>query len=242
MQPAEVGHLADLNYEKGLTMATFADLQNLQTELIRKAKSGSAYLAPVDADPIDEDFVGATGALVALPDEYEDLGWLSNDGMGFSRDVSTSDVTSFGSVSPTRSDVVSDTSTVTVTCQETKLLTIGLATGIDTTAIATPANAGGAVMVRKPLAPQGKFYRLFCIARDEGDAGDIYVARYFPRAKVTSFGEQAFGGGDDPISWGVTMTGYADSELGFSEAWLFGGPGWKALLTQMGFNAAPVGP
>jgi hypothetical protein len=222
-------------------MATFADLQNVQTELIRKAKSGSAFLAPVSAADVDETFVGPGGILAALPADYEDLGWLTNDGMGFSRDVSTSDVTSFGSVSPTRSDVVSDTSTVTVTCQETKLLTIGLATGIDTTAIKTPGT-NGAIMVRKPVAPTSKFYRLFCISKDDGDAGDIYIARFFPRAKVTSFGEQAFGGGDDPISWGVTMTGYADSDLGFTEAWLFGGPGWNALVEDMGFDAIPVGP
>lgn len=222
-------------------MATFADLQNVQTELIRKAKSGSAFLAPISADDVNETFVGPGGVLAALPATYEDLGWLTNDGMGFSRDVSTSDVTSFGSVSPTRSDVVSDTSTVTITCQETKLLTIGLATGIDTTAIKTPETSG-AVMVRKPVAPTSKFYRLFCISKDDGDAGDIYIARFFPRAKVTSFGEQAFGGGDDPISWGVTMTGYADSDLGFTEAWLFGGPGWNALVDDMGFDAIPVGP
>lgn len=137
-------------------MATFADLQNVQTELIRKAKSGSAFLAPVSAADIDEDFVGPGGVLTTLPTDYEDLGWLSNDGMGFSRDVSTSDVTSFGSVSPTRSDVVSDTSTVTVTCQETKLLTIGLATGVDIATIKTPKTSG-AVMVRKPVAPASKF-------------------------------------------------------------------------------------
>ncbi len=222
-------------------MATFAELQNVQTELIRKAKSGSAFLAPVSSPDVDDTFVGPGGVLATLPVEYEDLGWLSNDGMGFSRDVSTSDVTSFGSVSPTRSDVVSDTSTVTVTCQETKLLTIGLATGIDTTAIKTPSR-NGSVMVRKPVAPTSKFYRLFCISKDDGDAGDIYVARFFPRAKVTSFGEQAFGGGDDPISWGVTMTGYADTDLGFTEAWLFGGPGWNALVSQMGFDAIPTTP
>jgi hypothetical protein len=222
-------------------MATFADLQDVKTELIRKAKTGSAFLAPVASDAIDEDFVTAGGILAPLPTAYEDLGWLSSDGMGFSRDVSTSDVTSFGSSSPTRSDVVSDTSTVTVVCQETKLLTIGLATGVDTTSIKTPT-AAGAVMVRKPTTPSSKFYRLFCIAKDDGDAGDIYVARFFPRAKVTSFSEQAFGGGDDPISWGVTLTGYADSALGFSEAWLFGGPGWNALLAEMGFNAVPAGP
>lgn len=222
-------------------MATFAELQNVQANLIRKAKSGSAFLAPITATDIDETFVtGATGTLAALPAEYEDLGWLSQDGMSFSRDVSTSDVTSFGSVSPTRSDVVSDTSTVTVVCQETKLLTIGLATGIDTTAIKTPTAVTGAVMVRKPVAPTSKYYRLFCISKDDGDAGDIYIARFFPRAKVTSFGEQSFGGGDDPISWGVTMTGYPDADLGFTEAWLFGGPGWNALVDEMGFDAIPA--
>jgi hypothetical protein len=219
-------------------MPTFAALQQVQSELIRKAKSGSAFLAPVTATAISETFVtGATAALATLPVGYVDLGWLSNDGMSFSRDVSTAEVTSFGSVSPTRSDVTSDTSTVTVTCQETKLLTIGLATGIDTTAIKTPTATTGAVMVRKPIAPTSKFYRLFCISKDDGDAGDIYIARFFPRAKVTSYAEQAFGGGDDPITWGVTMTGYPDSTLGFTEAWLFGGPGWKAQLVAMGFDA-----
>jgi hypothetical protein len=190
-------------------MPTFAALQQVQSELIRKAKSGSAFLAPVTATAISETFVtGATAALATLPVGYVDLGWLSNDGMSFSRDVSTAEVTSFGSVSPTRSDVTSDTSTVTVT-----------------------------VMVRKPIAPTSKFYRLFCISKDDGDAGDIYIARFFPRAKVTSYAEQAFGGGDDPITWGVTMTGYPDSTLGFTEAWLFGGPGWKAQLVAMGFDA-----
>jgi hypothetical protein len=135
-------------------MPTFAALQQVQSELIRKAKSGSAFLAPVTATAISETFVtGSTAALAALPVGYVDLGWLSNDGMSFSRDVSTAEVTSFGSVSPTRSDVTSDTSTVTVTCQETKLLTIGLATGIDTAAIKTPTATTGAVMVRKPIAP-----------------------------------------------------------------------------------------
>lgn len=220
-------------------MATFADVQKLKTTLIRKAKSGSTFIAPITANPIDETFVSATGALTALPTGYEDLGWLSNDGMSFARDVSTSDVTSFGSTTPTRSDVTSDTETVTVVAQETKLLTIGLATGVDSAAIKTPA-ASGAVMVRKPLAPVQKSYRLFCITKDEGDAGDIYIARFMPRAKVTNFAEQAYGGGDDPISWGVTLTGYADPVLGFATGYLFGGPGWNALLADMGFNPKPT--
>ena len=175
-------------------------------------------------------------SLVTLPSGWDDLGWLSTDGAQFSRDVSTSDVTSWGSVTPTRSDVTSDTSTLAVTAQETKLLTIGLATGADLAAV-TPDAQTGEVRVEKPSRPASKHYRALSLAVDLGDAGEIYIARFLPRAKVTNYAEQNFGGGDDPISWGVTLTGEEDSDLGFSESWLFGGPGWNALLADMGFSA-----
>jgi hypothetical protein len=172
--------------------------------------------------------------LKTLPNGMDDLGWLSNDGAGFSRDVSTSDVTAWGSVTPVRSDVTSDTSTMSVTALETKLLTIGLATGADLAAMVPDADTGE-VRVEKPSRPSSKSYRALSMAVDIGDGGEIYVARYFPRAKVTNYAEQSMGGGDDPISWGVTLTGEEDSNLGFSESWLFGGAGWNFLLADMGF-------
>jgi hypothetical protein len=171
--------------------------------------------------------------LNTLPGGWDDLGWLSTDGSQFSRDVSASDVSSWGSVTPTRSDITSDTSTLTVVAQETKLLTIGLATGADLAAITATPNTGE-VSIAKPTRPSSKHYRALSVAVDLGDAGEIYIARFFPRAKVSNYAEQSFGGGDDPITWGVTLTGEEDSTLGYSERWLFGGPGWLALLTDMG--------
>lgn len=218
----------------------YEDLKNKQTELIRKALEGSVFIADVTDPAIAALTTYAVGPpavidLAPLPAGWDDLGWLSNDGAAFSRDVATSDVVSWGSVSPTRSDVTSDTSTVTVVAQETKLLTIGLATGADLAAV-TPTVDSGEVSIEKPARPSSKFYRLLSLAVDLGDAGEIYIGRFLPRAKVTSYAEQSFGGGDDPISWGVTFTGYEDSVLGYSERWLFGGPGWQALLTEMGFT------
>jgi hypothetical protein len=220
---------------------SYEALKNKQTELIRKALEGSVFLADVTADPIAELTTYTAGPpvtidLTPLPTDWDDLGWLSNDGAQFSRDVSTSDVTSWGSVSPTRSDVTADTSTLTVVAQETKLLTIGLATGADLAGV-TPDAQSGEVSIEKPARPSAKFHRVLALAVDLGDAGEIYIGRFMPRAKVTSYAEQSFGGGDDPISWGVTFTGYEDSTLGYSERWLFGGPGWQALLTDMGFGA-----
>lgn len=225
-------------------MPSYDALKNKQAELIRKALDGSVFLADITADPI-ADLTTATGvapnqviSLTALPTDWDDLGWLSTDGAQFSRDVSSSDVSSWGSVTPTRTDIVSDTSTLTVVAHETKLLTIGLATGADLTAI-TPDAATGEVKIAKPSRPRSKHYRALSLAVDQGDAGEIYIGRFFPRAKVSGFAEQSFGGGDDPITWGVTLTGEEDSTLGYSEEWLFGGPGWNALLVQMGFTPTP---
>ena len=221
-------------------MADYDSLKNKQTELIRKALDGSAFLAPISSAGITNLTTYAAGPpvvrdLTPLPTGYDDLGWLTTEGMSFSREVAQSDIGSFGSVSPTRTDIQSDTSSVTVVAQETKMLTIGLATGADLTGV-TPAVNTGEVSIAKPTKPQSRAYRLLCLAVDLGDAGEIYIGRYFPRAKVSSYSEQSFSGGDEAITWGVTFTGEEDSAAGYSERWLFGGPGWFALLSAMGFS------
>jgi hypothetical protein len=221
----------------------FNALQEKQAELIRKALQGSVFLASIDADPLGTTITDDTDSLLKpLPSTgtpeipWGDLGLLSSDGASYSQDTSTSDVTSWGSFSPTRSDITADNSTLTVVCQETKLQTISLYTGADLSA-AVPS-AGGEIGISKPAPPSQKTYRVFSLAVDEGDGGEIYVGRFMPRGKVTGKAEQVYGAGDDPIGWGVTFTGQEDSTLGYSERWYFGGPGWKALLVKMGFPAA----
>ena len=218
-------------------------LKNKQAELIRKALDGSVFLSDdltatsvIASLTTDSVATPGTPELAELPETYDDLGWLTSDGAQFSRDVATSEVSSWGSVSPTRTDVTSDTTTLTVTAQETKLLTIGLATGADLSSL-VPDSLTGELSIAKPTRPKSRHYRALSLAVDNGDAGEIYIARFLPRAKVTGYAEQAFGGGDDPVTWGVTFTGEEDSELGYSERWIFAGPGWQGLLTDMGFSA-----
>lgn len=207
-------------------------LKNKQSELIRKALDGSVFAAVVTADPIDKLTTGATADVVPFPVEYDDLGHLTNDGAQFSREVAQSEITSWGQVTPTRTDITSDTSTLQVTMQETKLLTIGIYTGVDEAAIvADPVT--GEVSIEKATRPASKHYRVLSLAEDQGDFGPIYMARFLPRAKVTNYAEQNFGGGDEAVPYGVTFTGEVDSELGYSERWIFGGPGWRGLLQAM---------
>jgi len=224
---------------------TYDALANKKRELIRKALKGSVFLAPATADPITTltESVGTPAAigLKALPDDWDDLGWLSTDGAQFAREVASSDVSSWGSNTPTRTDITSDSTTLTVLAQETKLITLGLATGADLGGIEADS-VTGEVQIKKPLTPQKRAYRALSVAVDVNpDTGaEIYIARFLPKAEISNYAEQAFGAGDDPIGWGVTLSGKEDSDLGFSESWLFGGQGWKELLTDMGIpNATP---
>lgn len=225
-------------------MGDYDSLKKKQTELIRKALDGSVFLSTdlTEASAIDTLTKYTAGPPVVidlnpLPVSYEDLGWLDTNGAQFSRDVATSEVTSWGSVSPTRTDVTSDTTTLSVTAQETKLLTIGMFTGVDLSN-AKAAFQTGEFTIEKPSRPKPRHYRALSLAVDQGDGGEIYLGRFLPRAKVTGYSEQSFGGGDEPIQWGVTLTGEEDSDLGYSERWFFGGPGWLALLDDMGIDQA----
>lgn len=215
-------------------MASWESVKNKQNDLIRKALEGSVFVAPHSATSIVT-LTGSDSSLNALPSGYEDVGWLNDEGAQFSREVENSDVTSWGSVEPTRRDITSDVTTLSFAMQETKITTLGLYTGADMTAV-TPDATSGEVSIEKPDRPSTRHYRVLSIAVDLSDAGDIYIARYLPRASVTEFDDQAFQSSDDEaILWSVTMTGYRDETLGYSERWMFGGPGWEAQLSAMGF-------
>lgn len=221
-------------------MALYDDLAVKQEELVRKPLDGSAFFAPLTSPTIDEDFVTAGGELAVLPDEFwGDLGLLTPDGMGFSREVANSDIMAFGRQTPVRSDITNDTTTLNIVAIETNLRTIGMATGANVLPDSRSATTG-ALMIKKPPRPTPKQYRVFCLSVDNTENGEIYIGRYLPKAKVTGFSDQALGGTDNAIEWGTTLTSQFDKELGFSEAWLFGGPGWNYLLGKMGFT--PVGP
>lgn len=226
-------------------MPSYDALKKKQTELIRKAVDGSVFVAPISAPLITTltTYTAATATapavidLTTLPSGYSDLGWLTEDGVGFTRDVATSDINSFGSLTPTRSDIVSDTTSLALTAQETNIVSLGLALGKDMSTV-TPAANTGEVDIKKALVPSKRQYRVLALAVDRAPEGEIYMARFFPKAEVSSFGDESFSGGDSAIERPVTMVGKIDSAAGYSERWLFGGPGWHALLTKMGFPAA----
>jgi hypothetical protein len=215
----------------------YSTVREKQNELIRKALDGSTFITPRSTSNLTSITTGSGADLVTLTN-WEDLGWTNSDGVTFGRAIETSDVPAFGSQEPVRSDITSDTTTLQVVALETKLLTLGLYYNIDTTGLQAAATTGEFKML-KPTKSADLHYRVLALFVDESDDGEIYIARYLPNAKITERAEVVYSSGDDPIQYGLTFTAFNDAAAGTSEAYFFGGPGWKALLTQMGITQAP---
>lgn len=215
--------------------ASYDALHGKKTELIRKSKKGSVFVAPTSADHVVALTDMTDSLLKPLPVGYKDLGWLTDDGAQFSSDIDTSDTSSWGSVTPTRTDINSESSELQVSAQETNLISIGLYVGVSAASITAATN--GEVRILKPLSPMKQAYHVLSLSVDETPDGEIYVARYWPNAEVTDKDDQAFNK-EDPLMWPVTLSARPDSDEGYSEAWLFGGPGWLALCEDMGIAVA----
>lgn len=221
-------------------MADYAALRDKKNELIRRAKDGSIFVAQMDVAAITTLTTGSSGGLIALdPEDWIDLGWISTEGVTYDRETESVDTSSFGSSEATRSDVTRDEISMSCTAQETKALTMSITTGADIAAILANATTGE-VAIAKPTRPKLRFYRTLGIFLDHDDNGDeIYFGRFMPRAQVADFGSQGYNEDETGISYPMTWRGKEDSTLGYSHKWYWGGPGWKALLTEMGIANAP---
>jgi hypothetical protein len=173
-----------------------------------------------------------------LPYGMRSLGYTTTDGVTFARSTDLSETRSFGSVEPVRTDVTTDTVTMASSAQQTQLETIGLYTGADYTTITADATTGE-VGISKPDRPSFRYYRALGLFVDDSDAGEIYFGRYMPRARVTEIGDQQYQGGDEAVIYPLTWTGYKDATAGYSHRWIWGGPGWNALLADMNIPTAP---
>lgn len=223
-----------------VTEVKYAGIKHKQDALLRKALDGGVHLAPTTATALTlSTMFAVNGGLAALPAGWFDLGYIKSDGAKFSRSVKTSDISSWGSVTTTRSDITSDDVTCTFTAQETNIHTIGLFTGVAESAIATTPSANGAIEIDKPAVPISRFYRAVVFGIDEDTDGETVIARFMPRVKITAYADQVFADQDATIEYGVTLSAYIDDTLGYSEAAFFGGAGWLAKLTAMGFTAGP---
>lgn len=223
-------------------MATFEELREAKGSLIRKALGGFIVVAPMSAEVPDK-FISADGGLVDLKAlGYKRLGWLTKgDGINFSRDVEQQEVESFGALEPTRVDFTKDVTSAAFRCQETNKQVLEMYYNLDLSDVVADEN--NEFSFENEAQPSTIYRRMIYIAKDGNGDDAKYIIKTMPRAIVSEVQEQAWSS-ESELSYGLTVKATSDDDLGFSVRHTFGGPGFAALLEDMGFaeTTDPVTP
>lgn len=224
-------------------MSNWDDVAKRQKDLIRRFRDGVVLIAPYSAPVVESLDNGVTPDIV-VPEGYVPLGWFTEEGYSVTSEVEASEIRSAGSARPTRKDIISRSSSLTVVAQETNVRTIALNAGVDMGLLVTTST--GQLVVDVPDVPDSRAYRLLAITKDQSRSGaDIYVAVHYSSAKLTNQSSPSYAPGDTALQYSLTFEGEPDDEAGFAERHLFSGPGWAEYLEKMGLTLggapAPAG-
>jgi len=228
--------------------ADFTTIAELRSSLIRKALRYAIFAADASADavsaPFDED-----GVLQTLPAGYVPVGYTTTDGVTFSGDLSTSDVESGQSASPTRSDVETDTATAQWVPQETNAAAVALYENLPLSGPgALPVIGSEAWTWSRPKTPPTRYRRLVFIAEDlnKSTGQALYIVRHMPSALRTGREDEQWTRTAE-IARGVTYQAYVDDALGTDCLTWIDGPGWRDLeplsneVQQVAITGGPTG-
>ncbi|MEV6124846.1 phage tail protein [Streptomyces sp. NPDC052077] len=208
--------------------ADFTTMAELRQGLIRKALRYAIFAADPNVAAVTAPF-DETGLLQALPAGYLPVGYTTTDGITFSGDLSTSDVESGQSASPTRSDVETDTATAQWVPQETNTAAVALYENLALSGPgALPAIGSATWTWSRPKTPPTRYRRLVFIAEDlnKTTGNPLYIVRHFPSA-LRSGREDEQWTRTSEISRGVTYQAYVDDTAGTDSITWIDGPGWR---------------
>jgi len=215
-----------------------ADLSSIavkHTELIRKVQQASVFVAPI-ATAIPAAFTtGATADLTALPAAWKDVGVVTkDDAYSWTRSVNMAETTSHGFVDPTRRDITSNVSSLQFTAQELSRVVLEQYHNVDLSAVTSTVTTNE-FSFSDPLAPATRFSRIIAIGQDGAGTNAIFIIRIMPRAIMTAPGDMSWSD-DNELTFPMEFSATPDTTLGYSMRYVFAGPGWKALITNMGIT------
>jgi hypothetical protein len=218
--------------------AVNADLKthlDYQASNIRKPQFGGVFVGDwPSADPVTT--LTATGGQVALPDSYESVGRISEDGVTVTRDMEMSETRGWGSSSILRRDVESLDVSVQFSMLETRLKAYEISMGLNLSALTM--SAAGEFKVDMPTLPQVKYWRVLLLAADGVGDSRYYFGKWFPKMTLSEIDDETFSQGDDPVMRNVTLGSDVDDEAGGMYTEFLFGPGALAAAERMGITVA----
>lgn len=219
-------------------MPTLDALKTNTQAAIRRALDGSFFLQDHGGTLLAALTSGASAELVDLAAAgFKCPGYILEGGEPvFKSEVNNSPLRSWGSLEPTRQDILSDVMSTSFTLQETNALTLALAMNIVTAGVKGDATTGE-VHLDKPLAPSIKYHQALFVAKDGAPGAEYYVGALFPKAAVTTRGEWSWNP-QSAMQYPLTLTAFVDEDAGFAARIILAGKGFKDNITDYGFALA----
>jgi hypothetical protein len=223
-----------------MVAASFDTVADQKNGNIRKPLAGTVLLGKfAAADPITT-LVAPSGQIL-VPEDHESCGWISEDGLTFSKSREMSEVRGWGSGTVLRRDIRSEDNTMQFAALENKRLTHELRSSRDLSGAAGEMSADGEWKYDMLARPDVMWWRAVALGKDGSGAQTFYIAKVFHKMMVTDMDDEAWSDGDDPLQFGVTMGAVPDDELGTLGTEFIFGPGALAAAVSMGLTVA-VGP
>lgn len=202
---------------------------------VRKALKGLVALAPYETSSAVTTLVGA-GGTITLPTGFESVGWISSDGATEAGDITTSDITGWGSAAPLRIDVTEASATLQVSLLETKRLAREVYDSVDLSAVTVSTDGEAKYDIQ--AQPDVKYWRALVISVDGVGSTRRYWATAYHKVNVTDRDDFVNANGDDAAARGVTLSASPDDVLGTLATKFEFGPGFLARAEDEGWTLA----
>ena len=215
-------------------MATFNQVAAFKSLLQRKALVGAVLIADY-SDAALSDICTTGGALAPLTG-YKSLGKLTSDGVSLPNDIERQEQRGWGDTSsPSRIDIVSESSSMSFTAMETNKVIIDAFYNVDQDAIVPKST--GTITFDKPPLPQLRDKRLVGIFRDvnKNNDLDVYFGVHYPKCNVSQNGEQSLANNEAGLVYPLMAQALVDDPEGTAVRLFWGGAGLSGLLADMGY-------
>lgn len=206
-------------------------------DLVRKGLNGGVLIGRYPATAVLTTLTAPDG-IITLPAGYQTVGQISEDGVTFGMDQEVAEVRGWGSSTFVRRDITSSDKTIAFSALETRRLTKELISDLDLSGVTMSPE--GEVVITHPDRPATKYWRTLAIGVDGDGDQRYYFGKFYPRASVSEREEEVWSDGDDPITYGVTMSGMLDAAVGYACREFLFGPGALAAAAAMGWTVSTL--
>lgn len=221
-------------------MALFKDVRTRNNANVFKGLDGLVAVAPLATAALTKTSlftpyaagppVVPGGDLLALPTGWRQVGWMSTDGIGHTRDVSVSETPAWGAAEPILRNVTSALKSLTFTAMESNKTVDELYYMADLTSVTRGTN--GVIGWQEPDLPKIRHWRLVAIAKFEAAGGEWYKVDQYPRAMIQSEGDEAWNQDDGGNAKQLRANAQVDDTLGYAVEHFQAGAGWTALTAS----------